>query len=146
MPVPSPETRVEQRSKPLERRFNACLLKPSDVPPSRPDLEVIGVFNPGAVQTKDGVVLLVRVAEQAAEKRNGFTPLPRWDFERNNYVINWTPSNELTPIDVRVVRRNRDGLVRLTFISHLRVFYSKDGRTLEDRPGAWLEPANAGEE
>ena len=146
MPVPSPTTRVEQRSKPLERRFNTCLLKPSDVPPSRPDLEVIGVFNPGAVQTSDGVVLLVRVAEQAAEKRKGYTALPRWDVEQNNYVIDWSRNDEHAPIDVRVVRRHRDGLVRLTFISHLRVFYSKDGRTLEDRPGAWLEPNNANEE
>src|SRR6186713_2212271 len=103
MPVPSPTTRVEQRSKPLERRFNACLLRPSDVPPSRPDLEVIGVFNPGAVQTRDGVVLLVRVAEQAAEKRKGYTALPRWDDDQNNYVIDWIHNDDHAPIDVRVI-------------------------------------------
>src|SRR5687768_18559183 len=103
MAVPSSSTVVEKRSKPLERGFNACLLRPSDVPPSRPDLEVIGVFNPGAIQTRDGVVLLVRVAEQAAEKRKGYTALPRWDVEQNNYVIDWTGNEELLPVDVRVV-------------------------------------------
>ena len=146
MPIPSPATVVEARTKPLERGFNACLLRPGDVPPSRPHLEVIGVFNPGAVQTDDGIVLLVRVAEQAAERRNGYTALPRWDVEQRDYVIDWTRNEELSPVDVRVVRRRRDGLVRLTFISHLRVFYSRDGRTLEDRTGAWLEPGNAWEE
>src|SRR5687768_3372828 len=103
MPVPSPTTVVETRSKPLDRGFNACLLRPADVPPSRPHLEVIGVFNPGAIQTDDGIVLLVRVAEQAAEKRNGYTALPRWDVEQNNYVIDWTGNEELLPVDVRVV-------------------------------------------
>src|SRR5688572_18116300 len=146
MAVPSSSTVVEKRSKPLERGFNACLLRPADVPPSRPHLEVIGVFNPGAIQTDDGIVLLVRVAEQAAEKRNGYTALPRWDAAQRDYVIDWTRNEELSPVDVRVVRRKRDGLVRLTFISHLRVFYSRDGRSINGRTGAWLEPENIYEE
>jgi beta-1,2-mannobiose phosphorylase / 1,2-beta-oligomannan phosphorylase len=109
-------------------------------------MEVIGVFNPGAIRTEDGVVLLVRVAEQAAERRKGYTALPRWDAERRSYVIDWARDDEWSPVDVRVMRCHRDGLVRLTFISHLRVFYSKDGRTLQERTGAWLEPDNANEE
>jgi beta-1,2-mannobiose phosphorylase / 1,2-beta-oligomannan phosphorylase len=146
MPVPSPTTRVEQREKPLERRFNACLLRPSDLPPSRPDMEVIGVFNPGAVQTEDGIVLLVRVAEQPAERRKGFTALPRWDAEQRTCVIDWVGNEEWGPVDVRVMRCKKSALVRLTFISHLRVFFSRDGRTLEGRAGAWLEPDNGNEE
>lgn len=146
MPIPSPTTVVEKRSKPLERGFNACLLRPADVPSSRPDMEVIGVFNPGAIQTDDGIVLLVRVAEQAAERRQGYTALPRWDAERRNYTIDWVRSEELAPVDIRVMRQKRDGLVRLTFISHLRVFYSRDGRTLDERTGAWFEPDSACEE
>jgi beta-1,2-mannobiose phosphorylase / 1,2-beta-oligomannan phosphorylase len=146
VPIPSPTTVVEKRDKPLERGFNTCLLRPSDVPPARPDLEVIGVFNPGAIQTSDGIVLLVRVAEQAREKRKGYTALPRWDAEQRSCVIDWTRNDEVSPVDVRVVRHHRHGLVRLTFISHLRVFYSRDGRTLEERTGSWLEPGNVLEE
>ena len=146
MPIPSPTTRVEKRAKPLARGFNACLLRPSDVPPSRPDMEVIGVFNPGAVQTGDGIVLLVRVAEQAAERRPGFTALPRWDPQQRTCLIDWIPNHEWTRVDVRVMRCKQTALVRLTFISHLRVFYSRDGRTLEEPSGAWLEPENAYEE
>ncbi|HMJ64040.1 MAG TPA: glycoside hydrolase family 130 protein [Candidatus Binatia bacterium] len=122
------------------------MLRPSDVPPSRPDMEVIGVFNPGAVQTDDGVVLLVRVAEQPAERRKHYTALPRWDARQRTYVTDWIHKDEHTPVDVRVIRQRRDALVRLTFISHLRVFYSRDGRTLENRSGAWLEPEDGYEE
>jgi len=146
MPIPSPTTRVEQREKPLERGFNACLLRPSDVPPSRPDMEVIGVFNPGAVRTDEGIVLLVRVAEQPAERRKGFTALPRWDVEQRTYVTDWIPNHEWTQVDVRVMHCHQTALVRLTFISHLRVFYSRDGRTLESRAGPWFEPENEYEE
>jgi beta-1,2-mannobiose phosphorylase / 1,2-beta-oligomannan phosphorylase len=146
MPIPSPATRVEKRAKPLERLFNKCLLRPSDVPPSRPDMEVIGVFNPGAVQTDDGIVLLVRVAEQPAERRRGFTGIPWWDPQQRTCIIDWTSNDDLAPVDVRVVRRKRDNLVRLTFISHLRVFYSRDGRSIDARSGAWLDPMGLLEE
>lgn len=146
MPVPSPTTKVEKRDEPLERGFNACLLRPSDLPPSRPDMEVIGVFNPGAVQTDDGIVVLARVAEQAAERRKGFTALPRWDPEQRTCVIDWVRNDEWTGEDVRVMRCKKTALVRLTFISHLRVFYSRDGRTIDSRSGAWLEPDGVYEE
>ena len=63
----------------IPRLFNACLLRPSDLQPSRPDFEVMGVFNPGAILTKSGVVLLVHVAERPKERRPGFIALPRLD-------------------------------------------------------------------
>src|SRR6266566_3040432 len=99
-----------------KRLFNQCLLRPVDFKASQPDLEVMGAFNPGAIATDKGVVILVRVAEQARERRQGQTALPRWDAESRKIVIDWEHNNELTPVDVRVVRRKRDGLVRLTFI------------------------------
>src|SRR5437763_16746021 len=72
---------------PAPRLFNCCLLRPSDFEPSQADLEVIGAFNPGAVKTEQGVVLLVRVAEQVREKRERQMGLPRWDPETNRVVI-----------------------------------------------------------
>jgi len=115
----------------LRRLFNKCLLRPSDFRPSQDDLEVIGAFNPGAIAFQNGVVILVRVAEQAKERRPGLTPLPRWDSQAKRIVIDWEKDHDLTPVDVRVVRKNRDGLVRLTFISHLRVVHSGTGRTID---------------
>src|SRR5688572_19233388 len=103
----------------ITRLFNKCLLRPADFKPSQDDLEVIGAFNPGAVQTDDGVVLLVRIAEQARERRIGQTALPRWDVGNKRVALDWVQDSEISPVDVRVVRSRKHGLIRLTFISHL---------------------------
>src|SRR5215208_2784387 len=89
----------------LERLFNECLLKPDQFRPSQDDLEVIGAFNPGAVATRDGVIILVRIAEQALERRQGQTGLPRWDAHSRRVVIDWEDNNSLAPVDIRVVRK-----------------------------------------
>src|SRR5258705_13597626 len=93
----------------LRRLFNARLLQPADLKPSQSDLEVIGAFNPGAIATREGVTLLVRVAEQPVERRTGQTGLPRWDPHSKKVWIDWEPNNEIAPVDIRVVRRKRDG-------------------------------------
>src|SRR6266853_4623633 len=110
----------------VKRLFNKCLVRPSDFKPSQPDLEVIGAFNPGAVATAEGITLLVRVAEQAVERRPGQTALPRWDPLSGRIVLDWEENTALETVDVRVVKRKRDGLVRLTFISRLLVAHTKD--------------------
>src|SRR5689334_12804961 len=130
----------------LKRLFNTCLLRPKHFAPSQDDLEVIGTFNPGAVQTEKGVVLLVRVAEAARERRLGHTALPRWDWERRRVIMDWVPDNELAPVDVRVVRQRKTGTIRLTFTSHLRIVHSKDGRSMDSLTGPRFDPATPYEE
>jgi predicted GH43/DUF377 family glycosyl hydrolase len=130
----------------LRRLFNACLLRPNDVRPSRDDLEVAGVFNPGAIATDDGIILLVRVAEQAKEHRPGFKALPRWDPDTKATVIDWGPDEEHIPRDQRVILCSRRGVIRLTFISHLLVIRSRDGRTVDSIGESRFEPANDYEE
>src|SRR5258706_5791392 len=115
----------------LRRLFNKCLLRPLDFEPSQPDLEVIGAFNPGAIATERGVTLLVRVAEQAAEKSPGKHGLRRYDLKEGRVVIDWKEEHAHAPIDIRVVRKKRTGLVRLNFISHFRVLHSQDGRSFD---------------
>jgi beta-1,2-mannobiose phosphorylase / 1,2-beta-oligomannan phosphorylase len=95
----------------------------------RDDFEVVGVFNPGAIVAGDEVILLVRVAERPRARRADFTPLPRWQ-PGEGLVIDWTPDDMIEPVDPRVVKRKADGLVRLTFISHLRVVRCGDGRSV----------------
>ncbi len=121
----------------MRRAGCACLLRPQDVRASREDLEVVGVFNPGAIAFGDGVVLMVRVAERPKEQRPGFTALPRWE-PGSGVVVDWVPDEELEPLDPRIVRRKRDGLVRLTFISHIRVMRSKDGRSIDSESGSFV--------
>jgi len=123
----------------IRRLFNACLLRPDNLEPSRNDLEVIGTFNPGAVAVGDEVVLLVRVAERPRERRTGFTALPRWDAD-SGIVVDWVPDAELSVVDQRVVRYKRDGTVRLTFISHLLTIRSADGRSIDSIDGPRFRP------
>jgi len=143
---PAHSTEGASKPKTLPRLFNACLLRPRDFQPSQPDMKVIGAFNPGVVETENGVVLLVRVAEQTAEERRGFTALPRWDFENGRIVTDWHRDNEITPVDIRVVKHKQSCCVRLNFTSHLRVVFSRDGKKIDSTDGAVLRPQNVYEE
>jgi predicted GH43/DUF377 family glycosyl hydrolase len=129
----------------VPRLSTRLLLRPGDVPASRDDFEVVGVFNPGAVRVGNEVVLLVRVAERPRERRPGATGLPRWDTTRG-LTTDWVPDAELEPIDPRVVRRRADGLVRLTFTSHLRVVRCGDGTAVREVTGVTLRPHGEAEE
>ena len=123
----------------VRRLSTRLLLRPEDMPPSRDDFEVVGVFNPGAVRAGSEVVLLVRVAERPRERREGFTGLPRWG-PAGGLTVDWVPEAELEPLDPRVVRRKADGLVRLTFTSHLRVVRCGDGRAVREITGVTFLP------
>jgi predicted GH43/DUF377 family glycosyl hydrolase len=129
----------------VSRLSTRVLLRPKDVPPSRDDFEVVGVFNPGAVRARDEVVLLVRVAERPRERRPGFLGLPRW-HPAGGLTVDWVPDGELISVDPRVVRRKSDGLVRLTFTSHLRVIRCGDGRAVREVTGVTFCPRVEGEE
>jgi predicted GH43/DUF377 family glycosyl hydrolase len=112
------------------------MLSPEDVTPSRDDIEVIGCFNPGAVEINGRVHLLIRVAERPREKREGFVGLP---FMRPGLGIafDWVPQKNLRKLDNRIVETRADGRIRLTSLSHLRLATSVDGfhiDTLSERP------------
>jgi predicted GH43/DUF377 family glycosyl hydrolase len=128
----------------VRRSFERLLLRPDDLAPSREDFEVVGAFNPGAVAMGNEVVLLVRVAERPRERREGFTALPRWSDA--SPVIDWVRDDELELVDPRVVRRKADGLIRLTFTSHLRVVHCGDGRSVTSVDGGRLTPQHEVEE
>jgi predicted GH43/DUF377 family glycosyl hydrolase len=127
------------------RLFEKLLIRPEDLRPSRDDYEVIGAFNPGVAVVGDEIVLLVRVAEQPRERREGRTSLPRWDPDVGP-TVEWVKDEELQVIDPRMVRRRQDGLLRLTFLSHLRVIRSRDGRSIDSVDGARFEPLAEWEE
>jgi predicted GH43/DUF377 family glycosyl hydrolase len=128
----------------IQRISTRLLLRPNDVAPSRDDLEVVGVFNPGAIHTGDEVVLLVRVAERPREKRPGFFGLPRWVGDE--IVTDWVSDSEWELVDARVARRKVDGSVRLTFTSHLRVVRCGDGASVRVLTDTVFLPENEMEE
>jgi predicted GH43/DUF377 family glycosyl hydrolase len=129
----------------LKRQFERLLLRPADLEPSHPDFEVVGVFNPGAIVANGEVVLLVRVAERPRERRPGFTASPRW-IDTEGLTVDWLDDNEIEVLDPRVVKRKADGLVRLTFISHLRVVRCGDGRSVQEVTGVRMLPGSEMEE
>jgi predicted GH43/DUF377 family glycosyl hydrolase len=129
----------------IRRLFNACLCRPGDLRPSHDDLEIVGTFNPGAIAFGDGVILLVRVAERPRARRAGFTALPRWQ-SNVGVTVDWVANDEIDAPDARVVCRKSDGVVRLTFVSHLRVFRSRDGRSIDGEDAVRFEPQGAFEE
>ena len=122
--------RQEQPAPPtVPRLFNACLLRPQDLDPSSPELAVAGVFNPGAIEHNGEVLLLARVAECAAEDRPGFTASPRLDLDTGQVIIDWFDNREVRKIDPRLIEVKESGAIRLTFLSHLRLFRSPDGKS-----------------
>jgi predicted GH43/DUF377 family glycosyl hydrolase len=123
------------------RLFSSCLLTPGQFAPSQPDLVVIGAFNPGAVATAQGVVLLIRVAEAPLQNRPGFVGLPRWDLAAGKIVVDWLAEPELIVVDARVVKIRETGLLRLTSTSHLRVVRSRNARQFEPVEQQILRPS-----
>ncbi len=129
----------------IPRLSESQLLCPADIQPSRDDFAVIGVFNPGVVRIENEVVMLVRVAEQPLERRAGFLGLPRWETS-GDCVIDWVSDDDLISVDPRVVQMKSEGLLRLTSVSHLRVFRKLDGSSDGWLPGPGLLPELAFEE
>lgn len=114
----------------LERQFTHRVLSPDEVPPSDDRLRVVGAFNPGAAAVGDQVVLIVRVVEQVIASSPGLFPSPRFD-SNHGLQIDWLNESDISLADPRVYENKHDGSLRLRFISHLRVYRSKDGKTID---------------
>jgi predicted GH43/DUF377 family glycosyl hydrolase len=110
----------------IARLSESRLLCPAQLTPSRVDFEVIGIFNPGVVRIDNEVVMLARVAETPLEKRTGFRGLPRW-LTHGDCVVDWVCDDDLIAVDPRVVQIKSGGNLRLTSVSHLRLFRKLDG-------------------
>ena len=102
----------------IKRIRQALLIKPSYLKPSQDNLEIIGVFNPGAIRVKNSIYILMRVAERPAEKRKGFFSSP--GAENGSIKIDWFKVPEDGAKDIRCYTMP-DKTMRLTFISHLRL-------------------------
>ncbi|WP_304459324.1 glycoside hydrolase family 130 protein [Alicyclobacillus sendaiensis] len=114
------------------------LITPHDVPPSHPDMKVIGAFNAGVARYQGETILVLRVAEQAVVD-DDTVGVPIYNAERKSVEVHRIsrkdPRFDLS--DPRAVRR-KDTLepIWLTSMSHLRLARSRDGRhfTVEEKP------------
>jgi beta-1,2-mannobiose phosphorylase / 1,2-beta-oligomannan phosphorylase len=126
------------------RRFaDNPILVPSQLQPSRPDFEVVGVFNPGAIRVGDETVLLLRVAEAPLAVASDQVASPIFDPHSGRVELRmWsrdTPGLNLS--DSRLVVVGRDTF--LTSISHFRRARSKDGLHFEVEPQPVFEAQHA---
>lgn len=105
---------------------------------SRPDLTVVGVFNPAATRHNDEVVLLLRVAEAPMDVREGQVAAPVFNATTGELEIkSWEKSAPGVDVsDPRLIVA--DGQTWLTSISHLRTARSRDGIHFEVEPTAAL--------
>lgn len=130
----------------LKRRSDQLLLRPSHIPPSRENFEVVGAFNPGVAQIDGEVVLLVRVAERPTEEREGFVPLPRW-VPGKALTIDWLAEDDVIQSnDPRSVQVRKTGRTRLTYTSYLRLVRCGDGRSVREITDIQLKPETELEE
>lgn len=107
------------------------LLTPADVAPSRPDFEVIGVFNPAVLVDDGETALLLRVAERPRDIPPEEVAAPVYDSAAGRIVVRrWRRGATGVGTDdprVVVVR----GETYLTSISHLRWARARDGLRFE---------------
>jgi predicted GH43/DUF377 family glycosyl hydrolase len=122
---------MSAKPSPPRRILTRLLVQPDEVRPQFEGFEVIGAFNPAAIEFDGGVALLVRIVEQPLEKRDGFIALPYWDHVHGNLAIDWRRLDEVEVIDPRLVRLRPSGHLRLTFISWLLAAFSRDGLAID---------------
>lgn len=103
------------------------IVTPAMVLPSRPDLEVIGVFNPGVTRFQGEVILLLRVSEAPRKVSPSIAAAPIYNAEtRRMEIKHWQVDAKGPDVsDPRLVVAN--GRTWLTSMSHLRIARSEDG-------------------
>ena len=134
---------VSSRFMPPLRAPQNPILTPAMIRPSRPDLRVVGVFNPAATRHDNDVVLLLRVAEAPVKQSELEVIAPVFNARtRQLELTRWTADTPgLDTSDPRVIVF--EGKSWLTSISHLRVARSHDGIHFDVEPTPALSPATA---
>lgn len=120
------------------------IITPSMVRTSQPGFDVVGVFNPAAIRTDAGeVLLLLRVAEAPSDLPPGEVAAPVYDPGTGDVTVHrWqrgAPGVDTSDARMTVV----DGTSWLTSLSHFRVARSRDGVTFDIEHGPALAPATA---
>lgn len=128
-----------------QRASTNPILTPSMVRPSRPELQVVGVFNPAVIRHEGEVLLLLRVAETPRDVAAGEIAAPFRDPESGALVVKrWRGSDpRVDASDPRMIVAA--GRTWLTSISHLRIARSLDGISFAVDATPALEAATADE-
>jgi len=125
-----------------KRYANNPIFTPASIAPSRADFEVIGVFNAGAIQYGEEILLLLRVAERPLQNDPEHYLAPVYDVEKDEIVIEKLAFNHKANsfADVRVIKLESGA--RTTSISHFRIARSKDGYHFEAEAKPVIAPSS----
>ncbi|WP_290664822.1 glycoside hydrolase family 130 protein [Ignavibacterium sp.] len=127
----------------IRKYKNNPIIKPDDIKNENYELEVFGVFNPGATKYKDKIILLLRVALKPREE-NGWIKVLIADKESDYKlkILKWkkrkslrVESNDIRFIDINDQR----------YLSSLSVFYlawSNDGLNFSFSEKPVFQPAD----
>lgn len=109
------------------------LLRPADLRPSRPDMSIECLLNPGVFKFNGKTWLLLRVAERPQQQEGKIAfPLYNEEGELEIKVLDKTHP-DLDFSDPRVIRYK--GQDYLTTLSHLRLVCSDDGISFDEPEG-----------
>lgn len=125
------------------RKF--LLLEPSALKPTRPDFEVIGVFNPAITKFNDQYIMIARVAERAIQSDPDNYLLPHYEHNKG-ICLRKVPigAKDFDYSDCRIVKNHE--ATYLTSISHLRILRSDNGIDFDPDSASLIFPDNIYEE
>jgi len=115
----------------IARRFKQNpLLTPGDVKPSRKEMTVECLLNPGVFRFEKKTWLLIRVAERPVQT-DGYISLPVYNDSGEIKILQFAKDDpDLDCTDPRLIRYK--GNDYLTTLSHLRLMCSEDGKKFYD--------------
>lgn len=128
-----------------KRYENNPIITPKDVKPSKPMMNVLGVFNCGVAEYNNEIILLMRVAENVISI-DGQVGVPIYMKASDQIEIKTFDTSDQT-IDFSDVRfvKTREQLY-LTSISHFRIARSKDGINFDIDDEPFMIASNTTEE
>ena len=124
----------------INRFSNNPLFTPACIQPSRPDLEVLCVFNPAATIFQGRRLLMLRVAETPVTEK-GYAATPVVDYETGETSIRRFRADDpdLKMNDPRAFTYK--GETFLTSLSHLRIAVADDNGNFSVEPKPAIYPA-----
>ena len=109
------------------------LLAPSSIKPSRPDMTIECLLNPGIFEFDGKIWMLMRVAERP-NQLEGFISFPRYNASGEIEILQFEKKDpDVDFSDPRIIRYQ--GTEYLTTLSHLRLVCSDDGITFGEPNG-----------
>ena len=125
----------------VERFAQNPLITPADVLPSRDDYEVVGAFNPAAIEYNGQTLLMLRVAERPGDKAEDEQVAPIVNPDTGQIEL-FRKKNDDPDVEIPDSRSfYYKGKMHLTSISHLRLARSTDriNFTVEPKPAVFPE-------